>query len=75
MVMMSEGIRLFRLCAFGLAAFLALASPATALTLPAFAADERYSSIVVDADSGRVIAATNADQSLHPASLTKIMTR
>jgi D-alanyl-D-alanine carboxypeptidase len=74
MVMMSEGIRLFRLCAFGLAAFLALASPATALTLPAFAADERYSSIVVDADSGRVIAATNADQSLHPASLTKIMT-
>ncbi|HME29418.1 MAG TPA: serine hydrolase [Pseudolabrys sp.] len=33
-----------------------------------------YSSIVVDANSGAVMQATNADSQRHPASLTKIMT-
>ena len=33
-----------------------------------------YSSIVVDANSGAVLQATNADSLRHPASLTKIMT-
>ena len=33
-----------------------------------------YASIVVDANSGAVMQATNADSSRHPASLTKIMT-
>ena len=33
-----------------------------------------YSSIVVDANSGAVMQATNADAPRHPASLTKIMT-
>ena len=33
-----------------------------------------YSSIVVDANSGAIMQATNADASRHPASLTKIMT-
>jgi D-alanyl-D-alanine carboxypeptidase len=41
---------------------------------PKFTTAERYASLVVDADSGRVLAATNADHTLHPASLTKIMT-
>jgi D-alanyl-D-alanine carboxypeptidase len=34
----------------------------------------RYSSIVVDANSGEVLEEVNADQSRHPASLTKMMT-
>ena len=33
-----------------------------------------YSSIVVDANTGAVLQATNADSARHPASLTKIMT-
>jgi len=36
--------------------------------------DPAYSSIVVDANSGAVLQATNADSLRHPASLTKIMT-
>ncbi|MFL6837363.1 MAG: serine hydrolase [Bradyrhizobium sp.] len=34
----------------------------------------QFSSIIVDANSGTVLAANNADGSRHPASLTKIMT-
>ena len=33
-----------------------------------------YASIVVDANSGKVMAAANADSPRHPASLTKMMT-
>ena len=33
-----------------------------------------YASIVVDANSGKVLQATNADSPRHPASLTKMMT-
>lgn len=36
--------------------------------------DPPYASIVVDANSGRVMQATNADSPRHPASLTKMMT-
>ena len=41
---------------------------------PKFTTEERYASLVVDAESGRVLAENNADHTLHPASLTKIMT-
>jgi D-alanyl-D-alanine carboxypeptidase len=34
----------------------------------------KYASIVIDADTGMVLSQDNADRSLHPASLTKIMT-
>jgi D-alanyl-D-alanine carboxypeptidase len=37
-------------------------------------AEARYAAIIVDADSGRVIHATEATQSWYPASLTKVMT-
>lgn len=72
--MSSDGIRRLKTLALGLAALLAMAVPGSAAILPAFTADERYASIMVDAESGRVLAASNADQVLHPASLTKIMT-
>jgi D-alanyl-D-alanine carboxypeptidase len=35
---------------------------------------DRYSSIVIDARSGRVLSAVNPDEPRHPASLTKMMT-
>lgn len=35
---------------------------------------DRYASIVVDAGTGRVLSAVNADSPRHPASLTKMMT-
>ena len=35
---------------------------------------DRYSSIVIDAASGNVLSAVNADELRHPASLTKMMT-
>ncbi len=41
---------------------------------PAQAFTPRHASMVVDADSGRVLQSVNADQRDHPASLTKIMT-
>lgn len=34
----------------------------------------KYGSIVVDADSGQVLSESNADKTLYPASLTKLMT-
>ena len=72
--MRSDGIRRLKIWTLSLAALLLMASAASAAIMPAFTADERYASIVVDAESGRVLAASNADQVLHPASLTKIMT-
>ena len=63
---------------FSLVVGLAIASfpvrPAHALPIPMFTNEYRYASVVVDAESGLVLAASNADQILHPASLTKIMT-
>src|SRR4029453_3182152 len=41
---------------------------------PAESYQPAYASIVVDANSGSVMQATNADSQRHPASLTKIMT-
>ena len=38
------------------------------------AAQARYAAIVVDADTGRILHAENAETELYPASLTKIMT-
>ena len=37
-------------------------------------ANPKYASIVIDADTGRIVSARYADKVLHPASLTKIMT-
>ena len=50
---------------------------AAVLMLPAPSAqarESRYASIIVEADSGRVIQATNPDRRSYPASLTKVMT-
>ena len=43
------------------------------VSLPAQASD-RYASIVIDADTGRVLHSSNPDKQLYPASLTKMMT-
>ena len=59
---------------FALLLHLALSAPADSAPNPSFISDERYASIVVDAESGRVLMASNPDQIVHPASLTKIMT-
>jgi len=72
--------RRFRWSAPGLAILLAVAAintDADARGRRHRAADSyepSYSSIVVDANSGAVMQATNADSPRHPASLTKIMT-
>lgn len=36
--------------------------------------NNKYASIVIDADTGVVVSESNADKKLHPASLTKVMT-
>jgi D-alanyl-D-alanine carboxypeptidase len=59
-------------------AFLVLALIAVMAMLPARAraqmGSDRYSSIVIDAGSGRVLSAMDPDEPRHPASLTKMMT-
>ena len=57
-------------------AALALAVLLLAAALPARAqiGSERYASIVIEARSGAVISAANAEELRHPASLTKMMT-
>ncbi|MFA5593104.1 MAG: D-alanyl-D-alanine carboxypeptidase family protein [Micavibrio sp.] len=47
-----------------------LVLPQTAAAKP----NNKYASIVIDADTGLVISERHADKSLHPASLTKVMT-
>lgn len=76
----TEARRKLRYCVFG------LATVATTLVISIDSADARryrryrssyappFASIVVDANSGKVLQATNADSTRHPASLTKIMT-
>ncbi len=44
------------------------------LALPSGPAQARYASIVIDAESGQVLHAVNADTRNYPASLTKMMT-
>ena len=55
----------------GLAAWLCLFSVAASAQITA---RDRYASIVVDARTGQVLSAANADEIRHPASLTKMMT-
>lgn len=56
-------------CAAFLIAF-AADSPRSAHAKP----NPKYASIVMDADTGIILRERNADKSLHPASLTKVMT-
>jgi len=51
-----------------------LLAVAAAVGLAPSGAEARYASIVVDADSGQVLYAVNADTRNYPASLTKMMT-
>lgn len=76
--------RRFRWSVLGLATLLAVAAITTSAdargrhhrhhATAAESYEPSYSSIVVDANSGAVLQATNADSPRHPASLTKIMT-
>ena len=43
-------------------------------TIPAIAAGDRYAAIVIDANTGKTLFASNADAKRYPASLTKMMT-
>ena len=51
-----------------------LVAVAGAVALASSVAEARYASIVVDADTGQVLHAVNADTPNYPASLTKMMT-
>ena len=53
--------------------FMMAVSISTALTAPQALAG-KYASVVIDAESGKVLEAVNADARRYPASLTKIMT-
>jgi D-alanyl-D-alanine carboxypeptidase len=59
----------------GVVAFLAFLVSTMACT-PAMAqiGSDRYSSLVMDAATGRILSSVNADEERHPASLTKMMT-
>ena len=65
-----------RMARTGLAAGLAavLASAAFLLILAAMPAHAKYASLVMEAETGRVLHAVNADTRNYPASLTKMMT-
>ncbi len=60
--------------ALGVAGFLLAAIVLLAFPVHAQIGSERYSSIIVDHRSGRVISAVSPDDQRHPASLTKMMT-
>jgi D-alanyl-D-alanine carboxypeptidase len=73
--------RLLLLLSLLLAACQSAGPPARHIAVPTLAAaearavtDPRYAGMVVDAESGRVLYAENADERRHPASLTKLMT-
>jgi len=53
---------------------LIVATVATALLVTVSPAEAKYASLILDADSGRVLHAVNADTRNYPASLTKMMT-
>ena len=57
-----------------LAATLAILAATLTFASAAFAADDNYAAIVVDAKTGEVLFSRNADRSRYPASLTKMMT-
>ena len=56
-------------CAFFATGAITLAAPANAQI-----GSPRYAAIVVDNRNGNVLVAANADETRHPASLTKMMT-
>ncbi|MBM3569855.1 MAG: D-alanyl-D-alanine carboxypeptidase [Alphaproteobacteria bacterium] len=70
------GFRVF--LALGVAASIGLGSLAAEAAKPRkkppMAADDRYAALVVDAETGEVLLARDAELPRHPASLTKIMT-
>ncbi len=71
------GFSFKRLCVPRLLAVVAAASLLAALpvrTASAQVGSDRYASIVIDAGSGDIISAANADEYRFPASLTKMMT-
>ncbi len=53
---------------------LSCSDPAFAATKKKSGPNNKYASIVIDAQTGMVLSQDNADRSLHPASLTKMMT-
>ncbi len=64
---------------FVLFAVVVMADPSGALAkskkkAKADAPNHKYASIVIDANTGAILAQSNADKVLHPASLTKLMT-
>lgn len=59
--------------AVGIAASPALAAPKKKSSA-ASAPNNRYASIVMDAETGQILSQTNPDKQLYPASLTKVMT-
>lgn len=70
--LMTRYTTLFRLAVLTI---LAVALPLITITTPAQAkANKKYASLVMDADTGMILHQRNANKSLHPASLTKIMT-
>jgi D-alanyl-D-alanine carboxypeptidase len=54
--------------------FVFIISCVTAIPVRDVYANPKYASIVVDAETGKVLRARNADKKLYPASITKIMT-
>lgn len=65
----------FKKSAKALVAFAVVAGCSTApVVTPAEAAPEKYAAIVVDANTGKTLFASNADAKRYPASLTKMMT-
>lgn len=69
-------MRLGHVLRAGFAACAALAAGAAGFVSPAAAqiGSHRYAAIVVEARSGNALVAANADETRHPASLTKMMT-
>ncbi|MGE0283308.1 MAG: SPOR domain-containing protein [Rhizobiaceae bacterium] len=56
------------------ATFLTMMALVTLCAMPAAAASSKYAAIVMDARTGKVLHAENADSRRYPASLTKMMT-
>jgi D-alanyl-D-alanine carboxypeptidase len=61
-------------CRRAIALQLAAACTAALFFFHSGAAEARYSSIVIEAETGKVVSEANADQPNYPASLTKMMT-
>lgn len=66
--------RMFRLVLTTLLVAGMAASPALAAKKKKSAENNRYASIVMDAETGQILSQSNPDKQLYPASLTKVMT-